>query len=546
MQSRFRGSRAVSTQPSIEIISISETILGAFAFARATLALIVLGGFLLSGFDTSNTDEALLKIVFVLIGLLGLVSALRTIVGRWRGRPIAVNRLWTSVLIDSSLAIGVMASIDAETSPLAWIALIVPVVEAAVLFSMVPAGIVWLGLSIAFLALRLTADQAGDPGSDTLTIAVQQVLAVFLVSGPAALLSDSAHQRISQLSDARRNADRMADRLRRIAQAANDMSKENTVDSVLKSVSKSAVSIGFDHADVATQNDDGTWSLFGSHSTGSFRPPPLELLTESAVTTSSNGITDGDPEFRQVLHTHGLASGHSIMISADDGSSPSHAVLRAWSSRRPANEQELRSLELLAGHAREIHRTAVQLAEAKAHSDRLLYEVRHDGLTGLANRDFVLKTLEKRIEQGSTMAIFFIDLDGFKQINDTLGHRAGDTALTLVAERLTKRLRSGALAGRMGGDEFIVVVPVTAFDSMVGLEAFANQLVESISDPMIIDGSRTQLGASIGLAIHTAGFDADQLISQADNAMYTAKRAGGGVHVASYDGVPLDQGQDAS
>ena len=81
-----------------------------------------------------------------------------------------------------------------------------------------------------------------------------------------------------------------------------------------------------------------------------------------------------------------------------------------WSALAPATEQEVRALDLLAGHAREIHRTAEQLVAAKAYSDRLLHEVRHDGLTGLANRDYVLKTLEGRIEHGTTMAIFFIDL----------------------------------------------------------------------------------------------------------------------------------------
>ena len=550
MASRFRLPRGERAQPNAEIISISETVLGAFAFARLTLSLIVLGGFLITGFDTSDANQAIVRLVFLLIAFVGLFSAARTIIARWRKRPISTDRFWTSILIDSCLAIGVMASIDAETSPLAWIALIVPVVEAAVMFSMIPAGIVWIGLSVAFLALRVTADQGADTGTDTLAIAIQQVLAVFLVSGPAALLSDSAHQRISQLSDARQNADRLADRLRRIAQAASKMSKESDVEGVLNTVSKSAVAIGFDHADVAVQNPDGTWRSHGSHSTGPFRLPPLDLMTAEANSTSAIGINANDEQYRQILHTYGFASGYAIRISADDeeDDTPSQpAVLRVWTARTPASEQEVRALDLLAGHAREIHRTAEQLGAAKAYSDRLLHEVRHDGLTGLANRDYVLKTLEGRIDQGSTMAIFFIDLDGFKAINDTLGHRAGDATLVGIADRLLKRVRHGSLAGRMGGDEFIVLVPVTSFDNMMSLHEFGVELVSAIEAPMHIEGRQTTVGASIGLAVHTAGLDADHLISRADGAMYTAKRSGGGLHIANApETVPIEQQRSAS
>lgn len=550
MASRFRLSRGERAQPNAEIVSISETVLGAFAFARLTLSLIVLGGFLITGFDTSDANQAIVRLVFLLIAFVGLFSAVRTIVGRWRNQPITTDRFWTSILIDSCLAIGVMASIDAETSPLAWIALIVPVVEAAVMFSMIPAGIVWIGLSVAFLALRVTADQGADSGTDTLAIAMQQVLAVFLVSGPAALLSDSAHQRITQLSDARLNADRLADRLRRIAQAASKMSQETDVEGVLNTVSKSAVAIGFDHADVAVQNPDGSWRSHGSHSTGPFRLPPLDLMTPEANSISAISIEANDEQYRQVLHTYGFASGHAIRISADDeeDDTPSQAaVLRVWSARTPASEQEVRALDLLAGHAREIHRTAEQLVAAKAYSDRLLHEVRHDGLTGLANRDYVLKTLEGRIEHGTTMAIFFVDLDGFKEINDTLGHRAGDATLVSIADRLLKRVRHGSLAGRMGGDEFIVLVPVTSFDNMMSLHEFGVELVSAIEAPMHIEGRQITVGASIGLAVHTIGLDADQLISRADGAMYTAKRSGGGLHIANApETVPIEHERSAS
>ena len=533
----------VRETPSTELITTNESVLIAFAFTRAILALIVLGSVALRGLDTESTSRLILTFGFTLVAALGFLSAARTLANHYRGRSVFMQRPWAMILLDSALAIGVMTVIDAETSPLAWVALIAPVLETAVLFSMVPAGLVWIGLSLAFLSLRLTFGVNEDPGVETLTLAVQQVLAVLLISGPAALLSDGAQQRIDNLSDARRSADQISDRLRRIAQAASDMSKENSVESVLSSVSHSAVTIGFEHADVVLVEADGSLVSHGSHSSGPFSLPPLELLTENASETTVSTITATDEAFGQILHTHDLASGHAIKISSPG---PKQAVLRVWSKRRPSTEPELRALGLLAGHAREIYHAATLLEDAKAHSDRLLHEVRHDGLTGLANRDFVLSTLEGRISEDEQTAIYFIDLDGFKQINDTLGHRAGDTALVTVADRLKAVSRPGAVAGRMGGDEFIIVLPITVFDTAAGLTEFGQLLNDTISQPITVENRPAQLGASVGLAMHSGNLDADQLISLADRAMYAAKRDGGGLKIAGASAEALAELQKAA
>jgi len=519
--------------PTVESISTNESALVAFAFTRAVLSLIILGSMLSGGLETTRSDVVLTNTVFFGVAGLGLLSSIRTLSLRYKKRLLYNPRPWAVIVLDSALAIGVMAAIDAETSPLAWIALIAPVLETAVLFSMVPAALVWIGLSLAFLALRLVTGFSDEPTSETLTLAVQQVLAVLLVSGPAALLSDSAQQRMDNLADARRSADQVADRLRRIAQAASDMSRENSVESVLASVSHSAVTIGFDHADVVICDPDGTLTSHGSHSTGPFRLPPIEILTHQASAGSVATIALDDPEYGQLLHSHDLSSGHAIQISTGDtAEGASSVILRVWSKRRASTEQELRALSLLASHAREIHHAAQLLADAKAHSDQLLYEVRHDGLTGLANRAYVLSTLEERIAQNHHTALFFIDLDGFKEINDTLGHRAGDAALVHVAKRLREIDRPDTLAGRMGGDEFIIIVPITIFDTIEGLENFGATIDAAISEPMSVDGHKAQLGSSIGLAVRTNGLDADQFISLADHAMYEAKRAGGGLRTS--------------
>ena len=172
------------------------------------------------------------------------------------------------------------------------------------------------------------------------------------------------------------------------------------------------------------------------------------------------------------------------------------------SSREVATPEDLRALELLGGHAREAFRANEVLNKAQAHADQLQYEVRHDGLTGLANRAYVLEVLQKRLETAKPTTLIFIDLDGFKSVNDTHGHKAGDDALVAIADRLRSTGRGGELAGRMGGDEFILLTPLTVFDTAETLRSYGDAIVRAIGEPIVADGHHAQLGASVGIAVH--------------------------------------------
>lgn len=209
-----RPGRAAEHRSGIEGVSNNETVLAVFAFTRAVLSVIIIGSVLVRGIDGVGSNDVLLTLIFLGVAGVGLSSVSYNLLLRKQRRPNHLAKPWAAILLDAALAIGVMAVIDAETSPLVWIALIVPVLETAVLFSMFEAGIVWVGLSLGFLALRLSSGFDGEAGTETFTLAIQQVLAVLLVSGPAAMLTDSTQQRIDDLADARKEADRLADRLR--------------------------------------------------------------------------------------------------------------------------------------------------------------------------------------------------------------------------------------------------------------------------------------------------------------------------------------------
>jgi diguanylate cyclase (GGDEF)-like protein len=159
-----------------------------------------------------------------------------------------------------------------------------------------------------------------------------------------------------------------------------------------------------------------------------------------------------------------------------------------------------------------------------------------DELTGLLVRSSLLERLDQALGSSSSrdsiLALCFIDLDGFKQINDQHGHTIGDQALSLVGQRLQNSIRSDDLLCRWGGDEFIVVLQ--NIDHQKSVEHLADRLLNAISHPLRLSSDEPLtlfLGASIGVSILAPGvlhekLDALGLIESADQAMYKAKRAG--------------------
>jgi diguanylate cyclase (GGDEF)-like protein len=172
-------------------------------------------------------------------------------------------------------------------------------------------------------------------------------------------------------------------------------------------------------------------------------------------------------------------------------------------------------------------RTALTFADV-----RRLAEVRRqattDDLTGLPNRRHLDRSLRERLElareRGSSVALLLIDLDGFKELNDTLGHRAGDLVLEQVGPRLRAVLRAGDELARLGGDEFAVVLP-HADDA----EAVGRRMRQALEAGLTVDGIDLRIGASIGIALFPEhGDDAETLLQRADVAMYQAKAARSG------------------
>ena len=169
---------------------------------------------------------------------------------------------------------------------------------------------------------------------------------------------------------------------------------------------------------------------------------------------------------------------------------------------------------------------------ARNAEQKIAYMAKFDALTGLANRSVFLslagEDCEKSVRQRARRALLYLDLDGFKGINDSLGHAIGDQLLIAVAERLKAGVPDGALLARLGGDEFAVLLPVARRSDA---ESLAQSLIERMAAPFHIDGSEADVGLSIGIAFSPDdAASPDSLLVKADLALYCAKAEGKGRH----------------
>lgn len=178
------------------------------------------------------------------------------------------------------------------------------------------------------------------------------------------------------------------------------------------------------------------------------------------------------------------------------------------------------------------------IADRNALQARLAFQATHDALTLLPNRPGALDALDRAIARskrtGAPLAVLYLDLDGFKAVNDTFGHQTGDDVLCEVARRLDDEARAGDFCARLGGDEFIVVAENVAGPE--GARALARRVTQRIAEPFLLGPGglkRTHLGVSIGIALRTEEHDSPlSMVNRADEAAYRAKRARSGVELA--------------
>ena len=173
--------------------------------------------------------------------------------------------------------------------------------------------------------------------------------------------------------------------------------------------------------------------------------------------------------------------------------------------------------------------TSRDVTEHRRRSDHVNYLAHHDHLTGLANRTLLHERLRHAIlraqNHSQKVAVFLLDIDYFKQINDSLGHADGDVLLAAVGQRLLSSVRESDTVARIGGDEFVIVMP--EFRTIQDVEWCGHQIIRNTAQPIEISGREVSLTLSVGVSIFPEGGRvAEELLRNADAAMYTVKETG--------------------
>ena len=238
------------------------------------------------------------------------------------------------------------------------------------------------------------------------------------------------------------------------------------------------------------------------------------------------GVRDHDE--RQWLESHRLPDAIVVPLPGNAGIIGMLVVGDRLGEVRTYDDQDILLLETVANHAS----VAMQKGEL---TQRLRHEALHDALTSLPNRAHLNRAMVELLRAGPTgdvtgLAVMILDLDGFKEINDTLGHPQGDVVLVEVAHRLTSAVGQDGFVARLGGDEFAVVAPGIS-DHHRAAE-IGHRMMASLEEPIAVDDFQIEVSASVGISLSPQhGVDSSVLLKRADMAMYDCKTSSQGVGV---------------
>lgn len=427
------------------------------------------------------------------------------------------------IAVDLLLALAAVTVVDAQSGALLWILLLVPVIDAGARYGRSGGLAVWAGVSLLYMVVVFRTSPPESVAQDLLQAGIQQSVAVLGVAISVFAVTARVRRRFEELELSRVQAEARRQQLLVVSRASQQMGATQEPAQILSVAAQAAHSLGFDRVDVSEHRGSG-WSLLHSVGQPSHSAPDDDAILARAhaqASTLSVGVSHAGRDDLQAISNLGFTRSSSVVARVGDQWS---IALRAM--QQQATEQDalpVETLEPLVSH------TAVALANATSRNElamwakQLDYQANHDELTGLPNRAQLSTFLEAA--GGEDLAILFLDLDGFKQINDTIGHDAGDRVLQFVAQRLEATVEQDDLAVRLGGDEFVVVARHRDVDR---LETLANRILTAMTAPMDVGSQTTTVGASIGVAFGRRSDigDVQALLARADQAMYQAKQAG--------------------
>jgi diguanylate cyclase (GGDEF)-like protein len=286
---------------------------------------------------------------------------------------------------------------------------------------------------------------------------------------------------------------------------------------VFDTVTESALSlVGSELAVLHLLDRDGLAVVSVSGTASELRPPAWALRLSAGV---AEEVYEGDELVRSVPDEHGRAAMGAPV--RENGATIGGLVVVSPETPHAFGEAQQQALRTFADQV------SVAMSDAKAQL-AAQHAVR-DPVTGLPNRVLFLNQLESALAGGRRVHVLFLDLDRFKQVNDTLGHAVGDDLLSKVGRRLRESLRAGEMLARFGGDEYAVLLENT---TDANARRCAGRLLAALHDPYLVGSEEVVVGGSIGVATGVGTTTPTELLRNADTAMYRAKHAGGGRIVA--------------
>lgn len=500
---------------------------------RILVGFIAIGQYIIdpSRFEVSGAPIPPIGALLVTLAILS-VTNLASLMAERSGSVARLQLASTAGLwIDTALVVVMVTATG--SSGIGWVFFALPIIEAAARSRLVGALAAWVVLTCSTIGIRIwVADQAGTASAvmlDELDEVADQLSVLLMLAVPAAYL---AEQLLVDVLDNRR-ATTKAEERNDLLQQVVDLGKQVTqLDrSLFTTLVDATESLGFAAADVVIRTSTQTdWQVVAEGAALEQRPIPAPGEPGSGLRTSDLDrtavyIAADDPSEDDAARL--VESGWGTLVrliftTADD----SVVAIRATLAPDQAIDPDaVDGLSLLLGQA-SVGLKNNQLLDALWDlNHQILHDATHDGLTGLPNRAELHQQLgraTKAAAPGAGVSLLFLDLNGFKPINDRLGHDAGDQLLRLVSERLSNRVDDGDIVARLGGDEFTVVVE--GLQSKTGAEILAQSLATALREPFVLGMDPVRVSTAIGIAYAEGPVEPAELIRQADVAMYQAKR----------------------
>jgi diguanylate cyclase (GGDEF)-like protein len=448
------------------------------------VALLVVGG---AGYRPSSGGILDHRLAFVLAGgAAAVLLAVTLLMGRAaRAGSGARSRLAAaSTVADTLVVLGVVAMAGLPPRSFALVLLMLPFLEAALWFGLSGLAGLWTLSSVALGAYVVVFPT--NVSSDALSVLVVAMPTLLLATMPVAMLAEHLVAQVGQLGAAREAADDRARLLGDLSAITADI-------------------FPLDRSAVLTQLVAGAEQLGATDVAVTEAGEPADTRGDAAADDPREA--DGD---------------ESVVLSRELEVPEGNPYTFTARVSGPADEvaRRVEALDLLVAQARVGLANAVLVHQLELLKQTYQDQATRDQLTGLLNRRGLVLTAE---QIPGHLGVLFCDLDGFKAINDTLGHAAGDELLEKVARRLEGAMRADSVLGRMGGDEFVVVAPGASDDDLAGL---GRRIEIDLGKPFLLEAGMARIGVSIGAAHAAPGErDLDSLLGQADQLMYEVKRS---------------------